>query len=359
VQERPREAQTLYEGSLVDHPGDIETLAGLGRTALQLNQYDRATEINSTFGDTFPDNNTVRNFQNDYDAYRSPQLIVTADGQRGNSILADNDWGVDSLLYSSPIANYWRVFADQFSGHADTGDGNAVTRFRNGLGGDFRYDGIDAAAEVDQSTGPEGRTGGAGSLTYEPDDRWRFSAGMDTNSNTLLWQAYEEGITGRTATGEARYSIDDYRYLDLTYGVTRYSDTNLDQQWVGTWYERILETPRQLVATWAQLETSSNTLAGTTYFNPHRDMTGQITALYQWTPWRDAEKSFSQGVYGTVGGYREIDYGNSLLWEVRLEQKWQFSAHASLAYGIGISSQRMDDSREISKIFYLNLNIPL
>ncbi len=75
-------------------------------------------------------------------------------------------------------------------------------------------------------------------------------------------------------------------------------------------------------------------------------MTAQVTALYSWTPWRDAEKSFSQGVYGTIGGYREIGFGNSLLWEVRFEQKWQFSAHASLAYGIGVESQRMDNTRE-------------
>ncbi|MEA3122915.1 MAG: biofilm synthesis protein PgaA [Paraburkholderia sp.] len=359
VQQRPREAQKVYEGTLVDHPGDIETLAGLGRTALQLNQYDRAAEINSTFGDRFPDNNTVRNFQNDYTAYRSPQLIVAANGQKGNSVIADNDWGVNTLLYSMPFATYWRIFADQFSGHANTGDGNSVSRFRNGIGGDFRFNGIDAAAEANQSTGPQGRTGGAGSLSYEPDDRWRFSAGVDSNTNTLPWKAYQQGITGRTATGSVRYSVDDYRYFDLAYGVSRYSDTNLNQQWVGTWYERLLNTPRHMIATWAELSTGSNTLANTAYFNPHRDMTAQITTLYQWTPWRDADRSFSQRIYGTVGGYRQTNIDNSLLWEVRLEQQWQLGTHVSLAYGIGVASQRMDRTRDTSKLVYLNLNIPL
>lgn len=81
--------------------------------------------------------------------------------------------------------------------------------------------------------------------------------------------------------------------------------------------------------------------------------------MYQWTPWRDAEKSFAQRVYGTVGGYRQTDIGNSLLWEVRLEQQWQLGTRASLAYGIGVASQRMDHTRETSKLIYLNLNIPL
>ena len=359
VEQRPREAQKVYEDTLVDHPGDIETLASLGRTALELNQYDRAADVNATFGDRFPDNNTVKEFQRDYAAYKSPQLIIAANGQKGNSVIADNDWGIDTQLYSMPIADYWRVFAHQFSGRADTGDGNSVSRIRNGIGGDFRFRGIDAAAEVDHSTGPQARTGGAGSLGYAPDDHWRFLAGVDSNANSLPWKAYQQGVTGRTATGSVRYTIDDYRYFDLAYGAARYSDTNFNQAWVGTWYERLINTPNQLVATWVELNTSSNTLANTEYFAPHRDLTAQVTAMYQWTSWRNADQSLANRAYATLGGYRQTDIGNSLLWEVRLEQQWQFSAHASLAYGLGLSSQRMDHTRETSKLIYLNLNVPL
>ncbi|SAL88628.1 putative poly-beta-1,6 N-acetyl-D-glucosamine export porin PgaA [Caballeronia arvi] len=359
TQQRPRQAQKVYEGTLVDHPGDIETLAGLGRTALELNQYDRAAEVNATFSDRFPDNNTVKAFQDDYEAYRSAQLIVAANGQKGNAVLADHNWGIDTQLYSMPLFHYWRVFAHQFSGRADTGDGNSVSRIRNGIGGDFRFHGVEAAAEVDHSTGPQAKTGGAGSLSYAPDDHWRFSAGVDSNINTLPWKAYQQGITGRAATGGMRYSIDDYRYFDLTYGAARYSDTNLNQSWVGTWYERVINTPSHLVATWVRLNTNSNTLANTAYFAPHRDMTAQLTAMYQWTSWRNADQSLANRAYATIGGYRQTDIGNSVLWEVRLEQQWQFSAHASLAYGLGVSSQRMDHSRDNSKLIYLNLNIPL
>ncbi|MEW9583338.1 poly-beta-1,6 N-acetyl-D-glucosamine export porin PgaA [Paraburkholderia sp. DGU8] len=359
VQQRPHEAEKSYAGTLVDHPGDVETLAGLGQTSLQLNQYDRAAEINATFGDRFPDNNTVKTFQRDFEAYKSPQLIVAANGQKGNSVIADEDWGIDTQLYSMPIADYWRVFAHQFSGRANTGDGTSVSRIRNGIGGDFRFHGIDAAAEVNHSTGPQAKTGGAGSLSFEPDDHWKFSAGVDSNVNTLPWKAYQAGVTGRAATGEVRYRVDDYRYFELSYGASRYSDSNLNQAWVATWYERLINTPSHLVATWVELNTSSNTLANTAYFNPHRDLTAQVTAMYQWTSWRNADQSLANRAYATVGGYRQTDIGNSILWEVRLEQQWQFSAHASLAYGIGVSSQSMDRSREISKLIYLNLNIPL
>ncbi|MDQ7978645.1 poly-beta-1,6 N-acetyl-D-glucosamine export porin PgaA [Paraburkholderia sp. SARCC-3016] len=359
IQQRPREAERLYAGTLVDHPGDIETLAGLGETALQLNQYDRAAEVNATFADQFPDNNTVRKFQRDYEAYKSPQLIVAANGQKGNSVIADNDWGVDTQLYSQPIAKYWRVFAHQFSGRADTGDGDSVSRVRNGIGADFRLNGIDAAAEVDHSTGGNSYTGAAGTFGYALDDHWHFQAGFDTNSNGLPWKAYQAGITGRTLGASARYSVDDRRYFDLAYGVGRYSDTNLNQQWAAIWYERFLNTPSHQISTWVEFNTSSNTVTNTVYFSPPREYTAQVTAMYQWTPWRNADKSFAQRVYATFGGYRQSNVGDSALWEVRLEQAWQLGTQATLAYGIGVASQRMDRTRETSKLIYLNLNIPL
>jgi hypothetical protein len=141
--------------------------------------------------------------------------------------------------------------------------------------------------------------------------------------------------------------------------VGRYSDTNLNQQWTATWYEQFLNTPRHQIATWVEFNTNSNTVTNTVYFSPPRDYTAQVTAMYQWTPWRNADKSFAQRVYATFGGYRQSNVGDSALWEVRLEQAWQLGTQATLAYGLGVASQRMDRTRETSKLIYLNLNIPL
>jgi poly-beta-1,6 N-acetyl-D-glucosamine export porin PgaA len=359
VEDRPREALGIYTHVLADHPGDIEALAGLGKTDLELAQYDRAADVNALFGAQFPDSVPVRNFQKEYQTYRSPDLIVAVNGQRGNSVLADNDWSIDTLLYSQPIFNYWRVFAHQFSGHADTGDGTDISRVRNGLGGDFRFYGWDASAEVDRSTGSQARTGGAGSVSYEPTDRWTIAAGFDTNDNSLPWKAYQQNVTGRTLDGSVRYQVDDYRYFDLGYGASRYSDMNFHQQWTGTWFERLYSTPVNEVSLTVDADTNSNTLANTTYYAPARDFTGQLTIKYEWTPWRDADRLFAQNLYATVGDYSERGYGSSFLWEIRFEQEWKLGTRATVSYGIGISSQCYDGAREYSKLAYLNLNIPL
>lgn len=359
VLERPYASQSIYRQSQADHPGDIESLVGLGKTALQLHQYDQAKAVAAAFDGNFPDNNSVKNFQREYRVYERPQLVIDAIGERGNAVLADHAWGVDTRLYSSPMADYWRVFAHQYTARGDTGDGQSVSRIRNGLGGDFRRDGWEAAAELHQSTGGQGKTGGTGTVAFQPNDDWRFGAGVDSNDNALPLKAYQAGVTGRTATASARYSQDDARYFNVMYGASRYSDTNFHQMWQGTAYQRLLNQPRHQVAIWLDVGTTSNTLDGTAYFNPRRDYTAQLRTMYQWTPWRYAEKSFSQRVYVTAGGYRQDGFGDSMLWEARLEQFWQLGRKASLTYGIGIGSRRFDSNRETTKLIYLNLNVPL
>lgn len=356
---RPYASQSIYRQAQADHPGDIESLVGIGKTALQLHQYDQAKAVAAVFDGYFPDNNSVKNFQREYRVYERPQLIIDAIGERGNAVLADHAWSVDTRLYSSPMADYWRVFAHQYSGHGDTGDGQSISRIRNGLGADFRRDGWEAAAELHQSTGGQAKTGGSGTLAFQPTDHWRFGAGVDSDDNTLPWKAYQAGVTGRTATASGRYSQDDARYFNVAYGASRYSDTNFHQQWLGTWYERLLNQPRHQVSIWLDVGSSSNTLNGTAYFNPRRDYTAQLRSMYQWTPWRYAERSFSQRVYVTAGGYRQDGIGDSMLWEARLEQFWQLGRKASLTYGIGVGSRRYDSNRETTKLIYLNLNVPL
>lgn len=359
VLERPYASQSIYRQAQADHPGDIESLVGIGKTALQLHQYDQAKAVATAFDGNFPDNNSVKNFQREYRVYERPQLIIDAIGERGNAVLADHAWAVDTRLYSSPMADYWRVFAHQYSGRADTGDGQSVSRIRNGLGGDFRRDGWEAAAEVHQSTGGHGKTGGTGTLAFQPNDHWRFGAGVDSDDNALPWKAYQAGITGRAATASARYSQDDARYFNVMYGASRYSDTNFHQQWQGTWYERLMNQPRHQVSIWLDVGSSRNTLDGTAYFNPRHDYVAQLRSMYQWTPWRYAEKLFAQRVYVTAGGYKQDGFGASMLWEARLEQFWQLGRKASLTYGIGVGSRRYDSNRETTKLIYLNLNVPL
>lgn len=356
----PREAREAYETSLLEIPDNTHTLTGLGGVLLDLREYEKADGIISSLSERFPESSPVRNLQRSYDAYDSPLLTVDAGadfGESGPTVIAEREWAVDTRLYSSPISYRWRVFAHQYTGNADTSEGTEW-RIRNGVGVDYRRMEMTASLQAHQSTGSDGRFGLTGTLNYYPADGWQLSTSLDTDSNELPWQAYQEGVHGWSSTVSLRRQPSDRTYFDLAYGLSHYSDSNTRQQIGGSWYQLVHAAPRHSVATWTSVGYSHNSRTDVDYFSPSNDLTGQVTAMYEWRPWRDGQYAFRQRVYGTGGLYRQHGESTTPLWEIRLEQSWDLPNRASLTYGVGYGRRSYDGDPENRSLVYLSISLP-
>jgi biofilm PGA synthesis protein PgaA len=353
----PREATTMYQATLTDHPDNVETLAGLGRASLATGQYATARQINVAFGDTFPENSSVRSFRRDFKAYQSPQFTTELGFEHGNSTLADNEFTSNSYIYSQPIADYWRVFAHTYYGHANTDIGN-ISRTRTGIGGDFRRGPLALLGEATRSLGTDGRTGGRGTVTYAFNDYVQISGGVDSNDNTLPWKAYVEKIWGRSANVALTYRASDLREIDMVYGVSRYSDTNLHQEFSVGGTQRVYTSAYQLINVSVRAGADRNTLADAVYFNPHRDYSFEVTAMHQWNAYKNGDISLQQRIYLTGGAYNEQGFGTSAFGAVRLEHAWTFKKDITLTYGIGVSSHAYDGKHLVSETGYLAMVVP-
>jgi len=358
---RPRKARDEFEAALLERPDDIGAFIGLGRVSLALRDYPEAERITQTLSERFPENSAVRNLQRDYDVYQSPLLTVDAGGDRsnasGDTAIANREWSIDSKLYTAPIDYNYRLFFHQFTGQADLDDGRK-SRVRNGAGVDYRRGDIDGSLEIHQSTGPSGRTGVTGSVGYEPADGWRVEGQLTSDANDLPWKAYKEGVHGWGGTVSVRRQPDELGYVDLAYGAQHYSDSNVRQQVGVTWFRHLAQTPRHGLSAWASAAYSKNTRTNVSYFSPSHDLTGQVTAMYEWRPWRNGQYGFRQRVYGTAGAYKQGGFDTSGLWEVRLEQAWDLPRRASILYGIGYGRRSYDGDPENRALIYLSLNLP-
>lgn len=357
---RPREARQAYETSLLEIPDDTRALTGLGNVLLDLREYEKAESIVQSLADRFPESAAVRNLQRNYDAYDSPLLTVDAGagfGENGPSVIARREWSVDTRLYSQPIDYRWRVFAQQFTAHADA-NGGSEWRIRNGIGVDYRRMEVTASLQAHRSTGTHGRFGLTGTVDYYPSDGWRLSASVDTDSNDLPWQAFQQGVHGWTSSVSLRRQPNDRTYYDLAYGLSRYSDSNTRQQIGASWYQLVHSAPRHSVATWTSVGYSHNSRSDVDYFSPSNDLTGQVTAMYEWRPWRDGQYVFRQRVYGTAGMYRQHGESVSGLWEIRLEQAWDLPKRATLTYGVGFGRRSYDGEPENRTMVYLGVSLP-
>ncbi|ALX13561.1 hypothetical protein P350_18150 [Burkholderia cepacia JBK9] len=356
-QSHPRQAISMYRASLTDHPDSVEMLAGLGRASLTADDYTAAKTVDQTLGNTFPDSGAVRSFKRDYNAYRSPVFTTDLSYEHGNSALADNSFSSDSYVYSQPFGDNWRVFSHTFFGYAQTDSGN-ISRTRTGIGGDYRHGPLTVQGEVTRSLGTDGRTGGRGTVAYALNDYWTVSAGLDTNDNSLPWKAYAAHIWGRSANVEVVYRQNDRRQVKLSYGVSRYSDSNLHQEIAANVTQRVYTSANQLVNVSLDLGTDSNTRQDAPYFNPGRDYAAAATAMHQLTLWKKGDMSLQQRVSVSGGVYNERGFGTSPLWSARLEHAWTFKHDITLTYGVEVSSHAYDGQRERSETGFLSVNLP-
>ncbi|VWC87447.1 poly-beta-1,6 N-acetyl-D-glucosamine export porin PgaA [Burkholderia contaminans] len=356
-QAHPRQAIAMYRASLTDHPDSVEMLAGLGRASLTADDYATAKYVDQTLDNTFPDSGAVRGFKRDYNAYRSPVFTTDLSFEHGNSALADNSFTSDSYLYSQPFGDNWRVFAHTFYGHAQT-DGGSVSRTRTGIGGDYRHGPLTVLGEVTRSLGGDGRTGGRGSIAYALNDYWTVSGGLDSNDNSLPWKAYAAHIWGRSANVSVVYRQNDRREVKLSYGVSRYSDSNFHQEISATATQRVYTTATQQVNVSLDLGTSSNTRKDAPYFSPGRDYAAAATVMHQLTLWKKGDMGLQQRVSVSGGMYNERGFGTSALWSARLEHAWTFKHDITLSYGVEVSSHAYDGQRERSETGFMSVNLP-
>lgn len=356
-QAHPRQAIAMYRASLTDHPDSVEMLAGLGRASLTADDYATAKYVDQTLDNTFPDSGAVRGFKRDYNAYRSPVFTTDLSFEHGNSALADNSFTSDSYLYSQPFGDNWRVFAHTFYGHAQT-DGGSVSRTRTGIGGDYRHGPLTVLGEVTRSLGGDGRTGGRGSIAYALNDYWTVSGGLDSNDNSLPWKAYAAHIWGRSANVSVVYRQNDRREVKLSYGVSRYSDSNFHQEITATATQRVYTTATQQVNVSLDLGTDSNTRKDAPYFSPGRDYAAAATVMHQLTLWKKGDMGLQQRVSVSGGMYNERGFGTSALWSARLEHAWTFKHDITLSYGVEVSSHAYDGQRERSETGFMSVNLP-
>ncbi|AFQ50902.1 poly-beta-1,6 N-acetyl-D-glucosamine export porin PgaA [Burkholderia cepacia] len=356
-QSHPRQAIAMYHASLTDHPDSVEMLAGLGRASLTADDYATAKNVDQTLDNTFPDSGAVRSFKRDYKAYRSPVFTTDLSYEHGNSALADNSFTSDSYVYSQPFGDNWRVFSHTFFGYAQTDAGN-ISRTRTGIGGDYRHGPLTVQGEVTRSLGTDGRTGGRGSIAYALNDYWTVTGAVDSNDNSLPWKAYAAHIWGRSANVSVVYRQNDRREIKLSYGVSRYSDSNLHQEIAATATQRVYTSAKQLVNVSLELGTDSNTRQNAPYFSPGRDYAAAATVMHQLTLWKKGDMSLQQRVSVSGGVYNERGFGSSPLWSARLEHAWTFKHDITLSYGVEVSSHAYDGQRERSETGFLSVNLP-
>ncbi|MFJ1299186.1 poly-beta-1,6 N-acetyl-D-glucosamine export porin PgaA [Pseudomonadota bacterium AL_CKDN230030165-1A_HGKHYDSX7] len=348
ARERPREAERELKMAETLSPRSLAVEVGQGYTALSLQEWRQADLLAEDVITRYPEDLSARQLARAVALHHKSELQVTATRGLANdsAVAGDGETAVETVLYSPPISDDWRVFA---------GLGYATGKFEEGKGRyrwartglqwrvrDVTVEGEVSANNYGFGTKPGLRLTGALDL----DDSWQVGASLDWRSRATPLRALTNDVSSNSAAAFVRWRADERREWTFLASPARFSDGNNRYTLGVQGRERLYTAPTLTADLNLDVFASRNTLRDTPYFNPRADLTVlpsvQVTHMLS----RRYESVWTQTAAVGAGLYSQRDYGTGGILTLSYGQRWQ----ANDAFAIGATataiSRPYDGDRE-------------
>ena len=314
-----RRAETELKVAEASAPRSLDVEVQQGFTALDLQEWEQARLLSSDVIDRFPENLQARRLQRLVDVQQKAELRVS--GYRGVSsnspVTGNGDSGIDTVLYSTPIRQNYRIFAGGGYGQGDFPEGRGRHRLlRGGLEWRARDNTVEAEAST-HSFGFGHHTGLRLQATHDLNDQWQINAVLERLSRDTPLRALASNVTANSATVAARWRASDRSEWSFAIEPMRYSDGNSRLAGTLLGRERIYTAPRLVADLALEAAASRGVRQDVPYYNPAADFTlvpridlSHVMFRHYQTEWRQqlqlgggvySERGFSSGSVAFVG----------------------------------------------------------
>lgn len=274
-----------------------------------------------------------------------------------NSPVSGNkDYGFETLLYSRPIAENWRVFGGGSYNNGQFEEGTGINRVTR-LGGEWTSRDIWVEGEVNnQNYGFGNKTGARLSTWYDFNDHWRVGGQVERLAKDTPLRAMKNNISANSASAYVFWKADDRRDAELSVTPSRFSDGNNRWEYELNGRQRIWTGPYLTADFNLGLAASTNTKEDVIYYNPKRDFTYLPAVTLNHIMYRHYKTIWSQQVQMGVGGYWEKNYGNGLVTTASYGQRVQWNDVVDTGVAVTYDKRPYDGAREhdLSLAFDLN-----
>lgn len=317
----PRASEAELKMAETQAPRSLGVENGQGFTALDLQEWRQAEALSADTLARAPENLTSRRLAREWEVHNKAELRIS--GYRGlasdSPVNGNGDFGIDAVLYSSPIDYNWRAFG---------GGGYATGDFEEGRG-DYRWlrtgvewRGRDLTVEGEVSTHDYGhgvKPGVRLSAAYDLDDHWQIGGSGEIMSRDTPLRALTNDISSNRLAGYVRWRANERREWTLAVAPSRFSDGNQRWELGVNGRERVYTAPHLKADLELDLSSQHNTRDDAPYFNPSADfmavpgvrLTHTLHRRYE-TAWEQigtlGAGAYSQQGYGT-GGVIALGYG--------------------------------------------------
>ncbi|HEX2519365.1 MAG TPA: poly-beta-1,6 N-acetyl-D-glucosamine export porin PgaA, partial [Castellaniella sp.] len=149
VRDLPRHAERDLKIAESQMPRSIGVEVGQAETALALQEWHQAKLLRDDVVARDPEDTTVQRLAREWDVHNMAEWRMTASrGVTTNSpVLGSHDWNLDTVLYSPPIDENWRVFAGTGYSQGEFDEGSGYYGWAR-AGAEWRSRDVTAQAEV-------------------------------------------------------------------------------------------------------------------------------------------------------------------------------------------------------------------
>ena len=351
----PRRAEATLKETEAQAPRDIGLEVSQAYTALDLQEWRQLDLLTDDVVARNPDNRQVQRLSRLRDVHDMAEVRVEAytgksyGGGNNNdtgAVAGSRDWGIESVIYTPPIDEDWRLFAGAGYATADFEEGTGQHRWQR-VGVERRTRDMTLEAEVsNHSYGDGSKQGASVSIARDINDNWQYGGSLGYLLTTTPLRALNDGVTANGGSGFIRWRANESREWKLSLSPSHFSDGNDRVEALLTGREGIYSSPHVQVDLGLEVGASRNSKEDTVYFNPKSDFSVLPTVNINHVLYHRYETQWSQQFQVGAGTYSQRDYSTGGIGLIGYGQRVRWNDVLEAGANLSLISRPYDGDRE-------------
>lgn len=356
----PRRAEDVLKSAESLGPREAALEVQQGLTALALQEWRQADLLADDVIQRFPEQLPAQRLDKLRKVHHMFELQVSAYAGRSNGggdAVGNRDFGIDSVLYSPPMDDNWRVFAGVGYATGDFLEGTGHYRYQR-AGLEWRDRGNTVEGELSHNAYGDGDKPGARlSGSHEIDDHWQYGWSAEYLSRETPLRALNSGIRSNAGSAWLAWRQDETREARLAFTPQRFSDGNQRIALVLTGRQQVYNQPYLKADIGLEVGASHNSKSDDVpYYNPKRDLSVLPTLDIDHILYRHYQTVWSQQAQVGVGTYSQQGHGTEPIALVGYGQRLKFDDRFDGGVNLTAMSRPYDGDREMDYRLMLDIN---
>jgi biofilm PGA synthesis protein PgaA len=350
----PRKALEQYEAGVVLRGGkDVDNEIGVANTNLRLQNFKEAQAETDDLMQRYPENTQVQRLSRTEQIHNMAELRVSGGydfrPMTERNVTGGEGYGIDTVLYSPPIDENWRIFAGEYFTHQhEPSNEGSIGYSRSMFGAEYRNGPFTVAgAPTFNSYHGSNRVGVFGEGSWYLNDYWTLAGRGELFARDTPLRALNSGTTASEVAAHATYQPDEAHSLRFGGNVMPFSDGNTRTGADASYSQRLFTSPHLAFNGLVDLGESQNSENNNRrYYNPKMDFIGLVGGRLTNILYERYSTVWQHSLTIEPGMYYERSYGESAALRMRYEHRVFLDEVFEAGVGVNFSRQAYDGSPE-------------